>query len=114
MADAVADARFVFCCSGNDQDLRAVAEPAIDAMAAGAVFVDHTTASADLARELAGRAEDREVASSMRPSPAARRGEARRAHRDGRRRGGRLRAAAPLIESFAARWSVSGPPVPGS
>jgi 3-hydroxyisobutyrate dehydrogenase len=45
----------VFACVGNDDDLRAVAlgpEGAIHAMAAGSLFVDHTTASADVAREL--------------------------------------------------------------
>ena len=46
---------FVFACVGNDDDLRVVtigAEGAFAGMAAGAVFIDHTTASADVAREL--------------------------------------------------------------
>jgi 3-hydroxyisobutyrate dehydrogenase/2-hydroxy-3-oxopropionate reductase len=46
----------VFVCVGNDDDLRAVtlgADGAFAGMAAGAVLVDHTTASADVARELA-------------------------------------------------------------
>ncbi|GGY88055.1 NAD(P)-dependent oxidoreductase [Shewanella fodinae] len=46
----------VFACVGNDDDLRQVVageDGAIHGMAAGAVFVDHTTASADVARELA-------------------------------------------------------------
>ena len=50
---------FVFACVGNDDDLRAVAlgpEGAFAGMAPGAVFVDHTTASADVARELAREA----------------------------------------------------------
>ena len=54
-ADAVAGARFVFACSGNDDDLRAVTlgeGGAFSALEEGAVFVDHTTVSADLAREL--------------------------------------------------------------
>jgi 3-hydroxyisobutyrate dehydrogenase-like beta-hydroxyacid dehydrogenase len=45
----------VFCCVGNDDDLRSVtlgAEGAFAGMASGAVFVDHTTASANVAREL--------------------------------------------------------------
>ena len=53
---AVAGARFVFTCSGNDDDLRAVLlgpGGALAAAAAGAVLVDHTTVSAALARELA-------------------------------------------------------------
>jgi len=49
----------VFACVGNDDDLRSVvlgANGAYAGMRAGAVFVDHTTASADIARELAGLA----------------------------------------------------------
>ena len=52
---AVAGADIVFCCVGNDADLRSVvlgAEGALAGMKPGAVFVDHTTASADVAREL--------------------------------------------------------------
>ncbi len=48
-------ADLVFCCVGNDDDLRAVtlgAEGAFVGMKPGAVFVDHTTASANVAREL--------------------------------------------------------------
>jgi 3-hydroxyisobutyrate dehydrogenase len=46
---------FVMCCVGNDNDLRAVAvgpDGAFAGMKKGAVFVDHTTASAEVAREL--------------------------------------------------------------
>ena len=46
---------FVMCCVGNDDDLRQVtlgADGAFGAMSKGAVFVDHTTASAEIAREL--------------------------------------------------------------
>ena len=53
--EAALGADFVFCCVGNDDDLRSVtlgADGAFAAMAPGAVFVDHTTASADVAREL--------------------------------------------------------------
>ena len=45
----------VFCCVGNDHDLRAVmlgADGALAGMKRGALLVDHTTASADVAREL--------------------------------------------------------------
>jgi 3-hydroxyisobutyrate dehydrogenase-like beta-hydroxyacid dehydrogenase len=54
-AAAAADADFVFACVGNDDDLRAVTVGeggAFAGMKAGAVFVDHTTASAEVAREL--------------------------------------------------------------
>ena len=50
-----AGADIVFCCVGNDNDLRSVvlgANGALAGMKPGAVFVDHTTASADVAREL--------------------------------------------------------------
>ncbi len=51
---------FVMCCVGNDNDLREVtlgADGAFQAMGKGTIFVDHTTASAEIARELfaAGR-----------------------------------------------------------
>jgi 3-hydroxyisobutyrate dehydrogenase len=52
---AVAGAEIVFCCVGNDDDLRSVTlgeDGAFAGMAPGTVFVDHTTASADVAREL--------------------------------------------------------------
>jgi 3-hydroxyisobutyrate dehydrogenase-like beta-hydroxyacid dehydrogenase len=50
--DAVADAQFVFMCLGDDPDVRIVATQALEYMASGAILVDHTTASADLARTL--------------------------------------------------------------
>ncbi len=59
---AVQDADFVFCCVGNDDDLRNVVlgpEGAFSGMKAGAIFVDHTTASATIARELHAVALDR-------------------------------------------------------
>ena len=53
---------FVMMCVGNDNDVREVAlgaNGAFDGMKKGAVFVDHTTASADIARELYGDAKKR-------------------------------------------------------
>lgn len=53
--EAAAGADCVFACVGNDGDLRAItlgADGAFAGMKPGAVFVDHTTASADVAREL--------------------------------------------------------------
>ncbi len=53
--EAAAGADFVFACVGNDADLRSVItgdDGAFAGMHAGAVLVDHTTASADIAREL--------------------------------------------------------------
>ena len=58
-AQAAADCDFVFCCVGNDDDVRSVTTAengAFHGMKPGAVFVDHTTTSAKLARELAAEA----------------------------------------------------------
>ena len=59
--DAARDAEIVFACVGNDEDLRSVVlgnEGAFAGMQRGAVFVDHTTASAEVARELAAAADN--------------------------------------------------------
>lgn len=53
---AAEGADIVLCCVGNDDDLRSVVlgpDGALASMKPGSVFVDHTTASADVARELA-------------------------------------------------------------
>jgi len=49
---AVEGADCVFMCLGDDPDVRVVADLALQAMKAGAALVDHTTASAELARQL--------------------------------------------------------------
>ena len=59
---AAADADIVFACVGNDDDLRSIVlgpDGAYAGMKKGAVFVDHTTASAAVARELAAQARER-------------------------------------------------------
>jgi 3-hydroxyisobutyrate dehydrogenase len=74
--EAAAGAHFVFACVGNDDDLRSVVlgdDGAFAGMIPGAVFVDHTTASAAVARELhAAAAGARPGTSSTRPSRAVR------------------------------------------
>lgn len=58
--EAAAGADIVFCCVGNDEDLRSVVlgdDGAFAGMKKGAVLVDHTTASADVARELSKAAQ---------------------------------------------------------
>ncbi|MGH6771824.1 MAG: NAD(P)-dependent oxidoreductase [Xanthobacteraceae bacterium] len=60
--EAAAGQDFVMCCVGNDDDLREVTlggNGAFAGMAKGAVFVDHTTASAGIARELDAEAKTR-------------------------------------------------------
>jgi 3-hydroxyisobutyrate dehydrogenase len=61
-AEAADGAAFVFACVGNDDDLRAVtlgSDGAFAGLGQGAVFIDHTTASAAIARELYQAAQDR-------------------------------------------------------
>ncbi|GEO99793.1 NAD(P)-dependent oxidoreductase [Methylobacterium haplocladii] len=58
--EAAIDKKIVFACVGNDDDLRSVVlgeDGAFAGMATGAVFVDHTTASAEVARELSAAAD---------------------------------------------------------
>jgi 3-hydroxyisobutyrate dehydrogenase-like beta-hydroxyacid dehydrogenase len=53
--EAAAGAEIVFCCVGNDADLRSVVlgeQGAFAGMSQGSILVDHTTASAEVAREL--------------------------------------------------------------
>jgi 3-hydroxyisobutyrate dehydrogenase len=62
---AAEGAAIVFCCVGNDADLRSVVlgdSGAFASMAAGSVFADHTTASAAVARELAAIGAERGIA----------------------------------------------------
>jgi 3-hydroxyisobutyrate dehydrogenase len=63
-ADAARDADIVMTCVGNDDDVRAVVlgpDGALAGMAPGSLLIDHTTASADLARELFAAAAARRV-----------------------------------------------------
>ena len=62
--EAAAGADFVFCCVGNDDDLRSVVlgeQGGLAGMKPGAIFVDHTTASAAVARELYEAAQAKKV-----------------------------------------------------
>ncbi len=62
--EAVEGAEYVMMCVGNDDDVRSVAlgeSGAIAAMDRGSVLVDHTTASADVARELAAACAERGI-----------------------------------------------------
>src|SRR4029450_7447932 len=63
-AAAARGAEMVLMCVGNDDDVRAVivgADGALGGMAAGTILVDHTTASAQVAREMNAAAEVRKV-----------------------------------------------------
>ena len=62
---AAADAQIVFSCVGNDDDVRAISvgpDGAFSTMAGDSIFVDHTTASAEVARELAVKCADKGIA----------------------------------------------------
>jgi 3-hydroxyisobutyrate dehydrogenase-like beta-hydroxyacid dehydrogenase len=61
VSNAVEGADIVFSCVGDDRDLREVFDAAASNMRKGAIFVDHTTASAEIARDLAQRAEQRGI-----------------------------------------------------
>ena len=55
ITNAVKEADFVFCCVGNDNDLRSVIlgqEGVINSMKKGAILVDHTTCSAKVSKEI--------------------------------------------------------------
>src|SRR3989442_9676148 len=63
-AAAAMAAEFVMLCVGNDDDVRSVAlapEGALSGMKAGAILIDHTTASATIAREVYAAAKARGV-----------------------------------------------------
>jgi 3-hydroxyisobutyrate dehydrogenase len=63
--DAALGADFVMACVGNDDDLRAICigpDGAFGGMAKGAVFVDHTTVSSLVTRELFGIAAEKGIA----------------------------------------------------
>ncbi|MEB2843854.1 NAD-binding protein [Rhizobiales bacterium RZME27] len=63
-AEAAKDADFVFTCVGNDDDLRSVTlgeTGVLAGMKPGAILIDNTTASADVARELATAAAEKNI-----------------------------------------------------
>lgn len=60
-ADAARNADIVMMCVGDDNDVRQVATEAIAAMKPGSVLIDHTTASASVARELAEACREKDI-----------------------------------------------------
>jgi 3-hydroxyisobutyrate dehydrogenase len=96
-AEAAKGAEIVFSCVGDDPDLREIAlgkDGALAAMGKGAIFCDHTTASAGIAREIAAAGRARGVhASTGRFRRASGRRE-RQAHGHGRRTPTRLQGRA--------------------
>ncbi len=112
-AEAAAGADLVFVCVGNDDDVREVAEGprgALEGMKPGAILVDHTTASAGLARELAQRATARGLGFLDAPVSGGQSGAV-----DGRLTvlvGGEeasFRAAAPVMRHYGQAVTLMGP-----
>lgn len=112
-AAAAEDADFVFTCVGNDDDLRAVTlgpDGAFGSLGRGAVYVDHTTASAKIARELHEAARARGAGALDAPVSGGQSGA----------ENGTLtvmvggdeedfRKAAPVIEAYARAVNLIGP-----
>jgi 3-hydroxyisobutyrate dehydrogenase len=112
-AEVADGAEFVFTCVGNDDDLRAVTlghDGAFAALGQGAVFVDHTTASAHIARELHAAAKQRGAGALDAPVSGGQSGA----------EGGTLTVmaggdkpdfakAAPVIDAYAQTVNLIGP-----
>ncbi|HST35175.1 MAG TPA: NAD(P)-dependent oxidoreductase [Allosphingosinicella sp.] len=114
VAEAAAGADAVIACVGNDRDVAEVAEAAFAAMRAGALFVDHTTVSARLARLLAEEAETRGLLCVDAPVSGGQAGA-----ESGKLAimcGGTaeaIAAATPLMQAYGARIVHVGPPGSG-
>jgi 3-hydroxyisobutyrate dehydrogenase len=116
-AEAAEGADFVFTCVGNDDDLREVTlgqYGAFHALKAAAIFVDHTTASAIIARELYATARERGAGAVDAPVSGGQSGA----------EGGTLTVMAggdepdfakakPVIEAYARAVNLIGPPGSG-
>ena len=116
-AAAAHDADFIFTCVGNDDDLRQVTlgpDGAFSALKQGAVAIDNTTASAEIARELHAAAKERHAGFLDAPVSGGQSGA----------EGGTLtvmvggdemdfRKAEPVIKAYARAVTLIGPPGSG-
>jgi len=116
-AAAARDADFIFTCVGNDDDLREVTlgpDGAFSALKQGAVAIDNTTASAEIARELHAAAKERRAGFLDAPVSGGQSGA----------EGGTLtvmvggdemdfRKAEPVIKAYARAATLIGPPGSG-
>ena len=116
-AAAARDADFIFTCVGNDDDLRQVTlgpDGAFSALKQGAVAIDNTTASAEIARELHAAAKERHAGFLDAPVSGGQSGA----------EGGTLtvmvggdemdfRKAEPVIKAYARAVTLIGPPGSG-
>ena len=116
-AEAAPGAELLFLCSGNDDDVRAVLlgeHGALAAMDSGSVLVDHTTGSAELARELAALAAERGVGFLDAPVSGGQAGAEKGALTvmvGGERP--HFEAAEALIDCYARKLGHMGPPGAG-
>ncbi|MHA1545736.1 MAG: NAD(P)-dependent oxidoreductase [Alphaproteobacteria bacterium] len=112
-AEAARNANVVFACVGRDDDVRAVtvgAQGAFAAMAPGTVFVDHTTASAQVAREIHAAGAEKDIAFIDAPVSGGQAGAENGALTV--MCGGEADAyatAEPLIDAFAKSCRLMGP-----
>ncbi len=115
--EAAEGADFVFSCVGNDDDLRAVTlgpDGCFAGMKPGAIFVDHTTASAQIARELYAEAKPRGLGAVDAPISGGQAGAENGALTV--MCGGEpevYEKAEPVIASYARACQLMGPPGSG-
>jgi len=111
--EAAAGAEMVFCCVGNDDDLRSVIlgdDGAFAGMGQDSILIDNTTASAEVARELAAIGEDKGIAFIDAPVSGGQAGAENGALTvmcGGDR--GAFERARPVIDSFARAVTLMGP-----
>ena len=112
-AQAAAGRDFVFVCVGDDDDVRSVVyggDGVLAGMSEGAVLVDHTTDSADLARELAAAAREKGVGFVDAPVSGGQAGAENGVLTvmcGGEKE--TFQRAAPVIESYARAVTLMGP-----
>ncbi|MEZ4334554.1 MAG: NAD(P)-dependent oxidoreductase [Myxococcota bacterium] len=112
-AEAVREAELVMACTGADPDLEAITlgpSGAFAAMAPGSLFVDHTTASADLAQRLHREAQARGLGFLDAPVSGGQSGAEQGILTVmlGGRREDYLRAV-PLLDCYARKHALVGP-----
>ncbi len=112
-ADAARGASFIFACTGDDAALREITlgpEGAFAELEPGAVFVDHTTASPDLARELARAGQERGLLVLDAPVSGGEEG-ARRGELTVMAGGDEaaFERAGPLVDAYARTFARLGP-----
>ena len=112
-AEACSGAEFVFTCVGRDRDVRAVtleAAGTFDGMGAGAILVDHTTTSAELARKLDREARSRGLAFLDAPVSGGQTGAENGKLAIMAGGGGKdYECVLPLLQCYGARIDLMGP-----